>query len=423
MSQSAVTLGAITKDIWTDQRLLAQFDTQNAMLSRVERTSGVMIGNQAQVPIKAGRAGSFTSVGPAGGALNPATAQPVNQAIYNLPYSWFQIELETSAIAQAGSNQQSVVSAKDLEIEGALENTRHQISRMVATNGDGVVAALASGAAGTTLTLTAAAAEGATYGYSALARGWLPSGTLTGQYVDIGTIADTDALSTDSTQVTAVNYANPAAPTITVSATTTGAATAGQHFVFIRNPNSGATANPEVNGLRQIVGTGAFGGLNPANAGQEWWKGALVDTTTTTFSLDLALGLQSAALQAAGQDAKQVVWTSIKQRSRFYALLQSQVQFSGDGDLAAGSVNPRWNGQQVEAFNDILDTDWFALNLNDLIKVTGSWDTPKWASDIEGAGGSLRWRQGYTSFMDAVVFPVQLGARRRSSMAAALALK
>lgn len=79
MSQSAVTLGAIVKDTWTDQRLKEQFDSSNGMIARLERVAGVLIGTQAQVPIRAGRAGSFTSVGPAGGQLNPATAQPVAQ--------------------------------------------------------------------------------------------------------------------------------------------------------------------------------------------------------------------------------------------------------------------------------------------------------------------------------------------------------
>src|SRR3954470_12370382 len=163
MSQSAVTLGAVTKDVWDSNRLYEQFDRQNRMLARLERVEGRQIGNQLQIAIRAGRAGSFTSVGPAGGQLNPATAQPVNQAIFTVPYNWFQIELETSAIAQTGSAAVSAISAKDLEIEGAVENTRHQIQRMVATNGDGIVAACATTASSTTIGLTAAANEGTTY--------------------------------------------------------------------------------------------------------------------------------------------------------------------------------------------------------------------------------------------------------------------
>ena len=115
MSQTAITMASVMKDIWTAERLQKQFEDKNAPLGRIESVRGVMIGNQAQVPIHAGRAGSFTTVGAAGGALNPATGQPVTQGLYTLPYNWFQVELETSALLQAsGSNLQAIVGAKDL---------------------------------------------------------------------------------------------------------------------------------------------------------------------------------------------------------------------------------------------------------------------------------------------------------------------
>jgi hypothetical protein len=419
MSQSALTMGAAIKDVWTDEELQRQIEDKNTPLGRLEAVRGVMIGSQAQVPILGGRAGSFTSVGPAGGQLNPATAQPLAQAIYTMPYSWFQIELETSALVQTGGNAQAVVSAKDLEIQGAVENTRHQISRQVVTDGSSVVAACDTTASATTIKLVAASAEGAAWGAAALARGWLPAGTSTGQYVDIGTTSDTDALAT-GVQVTGVNN-SPSAPTITISGAAI-ATTLGTHFVYIANPNSTANANPEVNGLRSVVGNGALGGLNPATSGQEFWQG-YKDTTTTVMSLDLALGLQRQVMQNSGGAATEI-WTSFKQQANLYALLQNQVQFSGDQNLAAGNVNAAsWNGTKIQAFPDILDTDFFMLTPADLVRVKGNLDSPKWASDIEGSGGSLRWKQGYTSFADGVVYPLQLGARRRNTHAAALALK
>lgn len=421
MSQTAITMASVMKDIWTAERLQKQFEDKNAPLGRVEAIRGVMIGNQAQVPIQAGRAGSFTTVGAGGGQLNPATGQPVTQGLYTLPYNWFQVELETSALLQAsGSNLQAIVGAKDLEIQGAVENTKHQITRMIVTNSDGIVAACDTTASANVIKLVAASAEGATYGYSALVRGWLPAGATTGQYVDIGTTADTDVLAT-GVQVTAVAV-SPTAPTITVSGAPF-ATTLGTHFVYIANPNSTTASNPEVNGLRQIVGTGALGGLNPATAGQEWWQGALRDTTTTTFSLDLVLGLQRAIMQNSN-DPQSDVWTGYKQQANFYSLLQSKVLFGGDQDLAAGDVSaPRWNGMTVSAFADVLDTDWFMLTTKDLVRITAAGATPQWASDIEGAGGSLRWKQGFTSFVDGLVYPVQFGAQRRNTQAAALALK
>ena len=425
MSTSALTISGALKQAWTDEELQKQFEDKNSPLSALETVRGTMIGSQAQVAILPGRAGSYTSVGAAGGALNPATGQPVGQAVYTMPYSWFQIELETSALIQTGSNAQAVVSAKDMEIQGAVENTRHQISRQIVTNGDGIVAAVGTGSAGTTIPLVAKAAEGALYGYSALRRGWLPSGTLTGQYVDIGTTADTDALTTDLTQI--VSYvASPTAPTITLSATTTGASTSGTHFVYIRNPNSTTAANPEINGLRQIYGTGTFGGINPASAGNEFWQAALRDTTTTTFSLDMALSGQAAILQNGGSVDNLEIWTGVRQQQNFYALLQQKVQFPGEMNMQAGDVTkPKWNGIGLRVFPDILDSDWFMLNRSDLIKVVGNIDKPTWASDIAGHNdgkSGMPWRQGFSSFVDAVVYPVNIGARRRNTGFAATAL-
>jgi len=420
MATSALTIAGAVKDAWTDTELQKQFEDRNSPLSALETVRGTMIGTQAQVPILADRAGSYTTVGAAGGALNPATGQPIQQATYTMPYSWFQIELETSALVQAGSNAQSVVIAKVLEVEGAVENTRHQISRQIVTNGDSIVAAVGTGAAGTTIPLVAKAAEGALYGYSALRRGWLPSGSSLAGDVDIGTTADTDALTTDLTQVVGVNP-SPTAPTITLSATTTGASTSGTHFVYIRNPNSTTAANPELNGLRQLVGTGSFGGISAG-----FWQAASRDTTTTTFSLDMALGLQASILQNGASLDGIEIWTSFRQQQNFYALLQQKVQFPGEMNMQAGDVTkPKWNGMGLRVFPDILDSDWFMINKPDLIKVVGNLDKPTWASDIAGHNdgrSGMPWRQGFTSFVDAVVYPINLGARRRNTMAGATAL-
>jgi len=417
MPQTAVSMAQALKEAWTADRLQKQYEDKNYPLGRLEAIRGVMIGKQAQTPVWGGRSGAFTSVGAAGGNLNPAQQQPVAQALWTLVYNWFQIALDASALAQAsGQNMQSVVGAKDLEIEGAIENTKHQMTRMFVTNGDGIVAAAATTASNTVIGLTASAAEGTAYGYSSLVRGWL----FPGMPVDVGTTADTDALATEAT-IAAVDYSNPAAPTVTLPSAI--ATTAGTHFFYIPNPNSATAPNPELNGLRQIVGAGALGGLNPATAGQEFWRGAFRDVTTTLFSLDLALNLQRYVLQNSNQPGTDV-WTSYRQQANFYALLQSQVMFSGDQNLAAGNVaGPKWNGMTVNAFADILDTDWFQLTLKDLVRVTSGIGKPTWASDIEGGGQSIAWQANTTRFIDGLVYPLQVGVQRRNTQAAALALK
>jgi hypothetical protein len=418
MPQTAVSLAQVMKEAWTSERLQKQFEDKNAPLGRIEALRGTMIGRQAQTPVWGGRSGASTSVGAAGGNLNAAQQQPTAQALWTLIYNWFQIELDTSALAQAsGSSAQSVVGGKDLEVEGAIENQKHQMTRMIVTNGDGVVAAFDTTASANTLKLVNAAGEGLAYGYSALVRGWL----FPNQPIDIGTTANTNALGAD-VNITAVDYSNPAAPTITVGGAAV-ATTLGTHFAYIPNPNSATAANPELNGLRQIIGNGALGGLNPATAGQEYWRGAFRDITTSTFSLDLPLNLQRYVLQNSNQPGS-TVWTGYRQQMNFYSLLQSQVTFGSDGDLSAGKVSgPSWNGMKVDAFADILDTDWYQLTLGDLVRIKSAMDKPTWASDIEGSGGSTRWKQGTTRFVDGVVYPMQFGCQRRNTQAGAIALK
>src|SRR3954463_1782943 len=210
MPQTAVSMATVMKEGWTSERLQKQFEDKNAPLGKIEALKATMIGRQAQTPVWGGRSGASTSVGAGGGNLNAAQQQPVNQALWTLVYNWFQIELDTSVIAQAsGQSAQSIVGGKDLEIQGAVENQKHQMTRMIVTNGDGIVAALATTASNTVLGLVNAAGEGTAYGYSALVRGWL----FPGQPVDIGTTANAAALDADS-PISAVDYSNPAAPTI-----------------------------------------------------------------------------------------------------------------------------------------------------------------------------------------------------------------
>ena len=111
MATSALTISGALKQAWTDEELQKQFEDRNSPLSALETVRGTMIGSQAQVAILPGRAGSYTSVGAAGGALNPATGQPVTQAVYTMnassgvigPWGGF-----TFAFAAAGTYTVSV---------------------------------------------------------------------------------------------------------------------------------------------------------------------------------------------------------------------------------------------------------------------------------------------------------------------------
>jgi hypothetical protein len=308
-----------------------------------------------------------------------------------------------------------VISGKNLEIEGAIATVRNQGTRQFVTNGDGKVAACGtSGGTSTTIPLTAAASEGTAYGYQSLIRDWLRPGAV----VDIGTTADTDSLVTAGV-VTAVNESTTA-PSIV---TTTADATAGTHFVYIANPNSTTAANPETNGLRNIVNTsGALGGLNPATAGQEFWTAAKRDTATTVLSLDLILSLNQQVLQRTGKQITDT-FTGTKQQMNFYSLLQNQVRFPGELKMGAGNVGGvTWANTKVDAYPAILDTDWFVLNLDDFRRITGDMTKPTWFSNIAGMNQGQIPTLGSTALGDQLVWAYQVGVGRRKGTAAATGL-
>jgi len=414
MAQSVANLTSVMKDAWTSQRVQKQFYNENPILEKIKTVQGTVMGLQAQVPIHKTRSGGYTSTNAAGGTLNAPGNQGTDQALYTLIYHWFQISIETAALNQSAGNAQAIIAAKDLEMQGAIDDTSKQCSRQLVGDGTGFIAQCGTTTASATIVLTPQASGGR--GYDAIARGHL----YVGLPVDIGTLADSDSVVTGSV-ITAVGE-SATAPTITISTPVT---TSSSNFVSIANPNSATAPNPELNGFRNIVGTGSLGGINPATPGEEFWQAAKVDTTTTTFNLDLALDLQRAVFQKTGKYSG-TVFTSAKQNAAFYSLLQNQVRYTGEAGLGAGGVGGltglNWNGMGINVVPDVNDSDWFYVTLDDLVKVTGSITEPTWTSDLEGAGGNVRWGQGTTAFTEGLVYPFQVGSQRRNSSAAATGL-
>lgn len=417
MAQTIASMASVIKDMWTSDRIQKQFYNQNPLLAMLQDAAGTKVdgmGLQAQVPIHAQRAAGYTSVAAAGGNLNPATNQTTAQATYTMVYHWFQIALETAVLNQTEGSVRSIIAGKDLEMKGAIDDVSKQISRQFARNGDSILAECTTGGPSTTISLLPAASGG--HGYDAIVRGHL----YVGMRVDVGSTANTSALVADTTITALVE--SPTAPSITIG--TSISTVNGTHFVYWANPNSTTVANPEVNGLENMVGVAALGGINPATAGSEYWQ-AYVDTTTTSFSLDMALTLQLKVFQKDGTYNTRV-FTSAKQMANFYSLLQNQVRFMGDMKLGAGNVGGLvgldWNGVGVNVMPDIYDADWFHVMLEDIVMIRGAIKQPTWVSDLEGAGGDIRWVQNTTGFANAVVWPFQIGVQRRNRMAAAKSL-
>jgi hypothetical protein len=408
MASTVTNLSSILKDAWTSDVMKKQFYDENPLLDWFRGTTPTMIGAQAQVPIHKRRSGPSTSTNAAGGILNPAGNQVVDQALYTMPYLWRQINIETAAINQTG-NGQSIIAAKDFEIEGAVNDMAREASRMLANNGDGLIAQCTTGGASTTVNLLPAASGG--LGFDAIVREWLRVDML----VDIGTTSDTDTLVTGTTISAVAESAT--APTITVGTSIT---TTSSHYVSIANPNSATAANPEINGLRNMISTATFGGINPATAGNEYWQpsAAALDATTTSFGLDPMLNINRTVFQKTGKANTGTVLMSAKQMTNFYSLLQNQVRFTGERDMGAGGIGNmdglKWNGMNINVWPDIADKEIYFINRDDFERITGNIKAPTWTSELEGNGQGIRWSQGTTAFVEGIVFPMQVGMNRRN---------
>lgn len=416
MSQTASTLTSILYERWTDTELQKQYLDDDSFVAQFQGIKATMIGRQAQTPIWGDlNSGGFTVTSSAGGAINTASNQGSNQAVWTLTQQIFPIGVEFSALNQSDDGVLSVISGKNQEIRGALSTLNRQAARQLGTNADGKVAACDTTSSSNTVALIASP-SGTAYGYDAIVRGWLRPGAV----VDIGTTSDTDAIATAVT-VTGVAESS-SAPTITISGSTVST-TNGTHFVYIANPNSTTAANPEANGLRNMIASsGALGSLNPATAGQEFWQAALRDTSTTVLSLDLLLNM-SRSVKQKSNSAHSDTWMGLKQQMNLYALLQNQVRYAGDLNLNAGNVNSvAWGGTTFTAFPDILDSDVFCVTKSDLLRVTGKFTTPKWMTQVYGNTEQFQWHAGNTDGQDAIVFAWQTGLRRRNTHAAATGL-
>lgn len=381
----------VLKEVWTQDRLEKQFYDQNLLLDQIEKTSKYRVGRVAKVPVHLDRSGGYTIV-PEGGtsSLNSADNQKVGVAEFNHTRHWFQVEIDTNAITSSEGGL-AVASAMDAEVTGAIENTRHQVAAQAFSDGTGNLAQCGTTTAATTVNL----ASGDTW---ALQRGYLYPGLT----IDIGTASSEASIAADR-KITAVDLDNN---TITIS----GAAvtTSSSHFISIANSRSGATFYG-MNGLNNIISTGAFGGLT-----DERWQSFAIDSPNAAedLSLEKLLDVQRLIFQQRGGRPD---WnlTSPLQQQLFYLLLQQQARFSGDSGIGAGNdTGATWSGMKIDAQPDCRDDEWFMLTKKHLFCVRV--DKPYWVTQKYG-GSILEWKQGTSFLVGALEYYNQLATNRRSA--------
>lgn len=409
-AQTKSALADVLKEVFTDAALNKQFYDVPDWLNDVQKTNKHTIGNKAVVPIHKGRAGGFgVQTGDSTAAINAANAQKVDRAEYTVPYFTHNVQVSIGAYNEAAGGDYAAVSAIVLEVEGGLSDIRHQVEAQFLGDGSGLIAKCTTTSNSTTVLL-----DPAGYGYDAIVRGWL----VAGQTIDIGTTSSEAAVVGDATIVSVVKSSS--APAIVIDSAVT---TSSSHYVSIANSRTGSTSL-NANGLRTIAGTAdsAIGTLDPDNSGEEFWAPASIGTETT-LSLSGLMNLQRATHQNTGKKSTFIL-TSLKQKQALYEQLQSQVRFNADA-VSAGDVDrTSWNGNQIEAIPAVPDRELYVLNLEDLIQIQGAKISgPTFMSSLTGAGNKgMVWKQQYLQMVDTIVYPVNLGCKRRNGFAANISL-
>lgn len=410
--QSPANLAGIAKSTWTSDRLEKAFFNETPWLDKLERTNRYTIGDFALVPIHTGRSGGHTVTDAEGGTLNNPTKQKVGKAQFGISYNWKQIGIETGALNQVHGGASSVADALELEITGGLDDLRYDVTRQSVGTGDGVLATTGSTTTSNTVNLATVAAGG--YGWDYVRRGFLRADL----EVDIGTAGNPTSVANDVT-ITDVNEGadDGTGATITVSGSTIS--TSAGNIVSLHGSRDATGNSKEMIGLRGLFGsTGTVGNINPATAGNAYWK-PYVDTTTTVLSLDLLAKMQMKVYQRTGKWPTDMI-TSAQQISNYWSLLQNQTRYAGDSGLDSGNVDKaKWKGITPVADPAIPDRELYLGSMSDLILVTGKYTKPTWVSDVEGVNRGLNWVPGTTRFQDAIFYSLGLGAKRRNGWAAA----
>lgn len=399
MAATLTSMNAALKRIYTPDALVEQIYQENPLLDMLEKGSRYKLGEVARVVIHNQRNAGTTFLPDGGGTLNTAGQQGINKAEYNYKHQHQQIAVQEDVLESTASNAEAVAEVLDVEVTGATNDLRKQLTRCLFGNGDAIVSRTRtqSGAASATIDLNAVD------GYNALNRGWL----FVGLPVDVGTSASEASLIDGEAIVSVVK--STTVPSITVTSTiNTNSST---DFVSVKNSRSGTTSY-EPNGLRNIVSTSAsLGGLATSIP---QWSASSVDTTSQPLTISLILQQDQAIKQADGGTVDFYL-TGLKQERKLYEQLQTQVRFPSDGAIAAGKVEaPSWNGKTIMAHNDCPDEDFYAGVKKHLFIVAS--DKPFWQSKHTG-GKILEWVQGTSSYGAKLAYHFNLATDRRNSFA------
>ena len=392
----------ILKEVWVSDHLESQLLEDTVLLDWIEDVTEFTDsdGLKASVPLYTGRTGGLSARG-VGQQLAPPDHQRVGKATYNYKNLYLQVQVYGPVVARMETARQACIREIDLEVNKGIESFQFDLQRQLHRDGTArlTVAALPGNASSTTLTLGAS-------NYPVIERGWLYEG----QVLDVGSLAN-PVLDTTGVRISNV-VDSVSAPTLTID--NAAAVTAGS-YLFLYGNRTAADGSYEVSGLETIVhNTDILGNLNPATAGQGYWKSVIEDNSGTNRSLSIPLmnTVQRKIRQKGGKT--DALLASLGLEQKYYEMLQPQVRFMGDTDLSAGNVKgPSYNKMEFRGDPHCLPNRVYFL----LKKAIQMYSAGKVAWQNQTTGGDiLAWRQDYDAFVARAAKYCQVGTNRRNTL-------
>lgn len=390
----------ILKEVFVSDTLESQLREDTWILDQIEDITDYTDSNglKAVVPVHTNRGGS-TGARAIGQLLPKAQHQGVARAEYEYTNHYVTAKVEGPVVARMKSNRTSVVREIDFEISRSIEDLKKDWVRQLYGNGDAVVArTLPGGVSSTTVLL--GAANSYVIEYDQL---------YPGMYVDIGTVANPQ-LDTGGNKIMSVVESTSAPAIVLENATAT---TAGSH-VFIHGNATAAVSN-ELNGMKNMFSPTADLG-NLTVAAQPKWKGVEEANGGTPRALSVDLLMTTIRKLRQGGKYPDKAVADLIQEQKYYNLLQGQVRFAGDHNLAAGDSQGLGIARIKSGFMGDADCPpgqvfiWHGGALQSY-----SAGPVAWQNQTTG-GNILAWSQDYDAFVARAAKYWQVGTNRRRSL-------
>jgi len=386
--QTIAALDPVLKDIYGPS-VIDQLNNEIAVFQLLDVTSENLVGRDIILGLHTSRSGGV-GARDEGDNLPTASAQTYQKAIFNLKYLYGRGQVTGPAIVRTRDQIGSMVSALRDEMTRIRDDLMLDTARQTYGDSSATVTTTAVNTGVNTLVLQSD---------EAIRKGFL----YINQAVDIGTAANPVSVA-NAVTITDVNLSGPSI-TISGAAVTTAA---GNIVSIAGSRRTTDGSSKEMDGLQALVSaTTTVGGINPASAGNSYWK-ALVDSSGT-LSLD-NLRKNTNQLRVAGGNVG-LMLTSFGVQRQVYNLFQSQIRFTGEDvtKLRGGFQSLSFDGYPLVADRLAPFGKLFMLDKR-FLKLYAAMD---WQF-LDQDGHTLKWVIGKDAYEFALARYANFGITRRN---------